>query len=152
MPRDPGRNSRNPRREGLEVRAGQVPFRTERGLDALPIEALVYYKSQLANPDQKLKDYYKQLYASFTGAPFVNDADLRLYETVALGAQNTAGVSLGQDTVDNSLWVALLARAGDRPAENTAEGREKLREQVREAIANKILSLGIAPSLDETGS
>jgi hypothetical protein len=136
--------------KGLEVRAGQVPFRTERGLDVLPIEAQVYYKRQLPNPDQKLKDYYKQLYASYTGAPFVNDADLQLYETVALGAQNTAGVSLTQDTVDSSLWVALLARAGDRPTDNTAEGRERLREQVREAIANKILSLGVAPSLDET--
>jgi baseplate J-like protein len=136
--------------KGLEVRAGQIPFRTERGFDALPIEAQVYYKSRIPNPDQRIKDYYKQLYASFTGAPFVNDADLQLYETVALGARNTSGVSLGQDTVDNSLWVALLARAGDRPAENTAEGRERLREQGREAIANKILSLGVAPSLDET--
>jgi len=134
----------------LEVRAGQVPFRTERGLDALPIEAQVYYKSRILNSDQRLKDYYKQLYASFTGAPFVNDDDLQLYETVAVGAQNTSGVSLGQDTVDNSLWVALLARAGDRPTENTVDGRERLREQVREAIANKILSLGVAPSLDET--
>src|SRR6266480_1278558 len=26
----------------IEVRAGQVPFRTEQGLDVLPIEALVY--------------------------------------------------------------------------------------------------------------
>jgi len=136
--------------KGLEVRAGQIPFRTERGLDALPIEAQVYYKSRIINPDQRIKDYYKQLYASYTGAPFVNDADLQLYETVAMGARNTSGVSLGQDTVDNSLWVALLARAGDRPAENTAEGRERLREQVREAVANKILSLGVAPSLDET--
>jgi Baseplate J-like protein len=136
--------------KGLEVRAGQVPFRTERGLDALPIEAQVYYKRRILNADQRLKDYYKQLYASYTGAPFVNNNDLQLYETVAMGAQNTSGVSLSQDTADNSLWVALLARAGDRPAENTAEGRERLREQVREAIANKILSLGVAPSLDET--
>lgn len=136
--------------KGLEVRAGQAPFRTERGLDALPIETQIYYKRQLANPDQKLKDYYKQLYASYTGAPFVNDADLRLYETTALSARNAAGVSLSQDTVDNSLWVALLVRAGDRPTENTVEGRERLREQVREVIANKILSLGVAPSLDET--
>jgi len=28
---------------GLEVRAGQVPFRTEQGLDVLPIEAQIYY-------------------------------------------------------------------------------------------------------------
>src|SRR5207237_6157121 len=34
----------------LEVRAGQVPFRTERGLDVLPIEAEVYDKHKLDNP------------------------------------------------------------------------------------------------------
>src|SRR5690242_10296582 len=33
---------------GIEVRAGQVPFRTEQGLDILPIEAQIYYK-RLAN-------------------------------------------------------------------------------------------------------
>ena len=129
----------------VEVRAGQVPFRTRRGLDVLPIDAQVYYKRRLLNPDSKLKDYYKQLYASYTGTPFTTDADLQLYETVLLDSKNGAGVSLGQDTVDNSLWVALLARASDRPS-----GSKPLRDEVGEAIANKILSLGIAPSLDET--
>src|SRR3954470_11340954 len=42
-------NERGPLRtitlnHGLEVRAGQVPFRTEQGLDVLPIEAQVYFK------------------------------------------------------------------------------------------------------------
>src|SRR5262252_9416421 len=31
---------------GVEVRAGQVPFRTDQGLDVLPIEAGVYYKQK----------------------------------------------------------------------------------------------------------
>src|SRR5262245_40394702 len=123
---------------GLEVRAGQVPFRTERGLDALPIEAQVYYKRRLPNPDKRLVDYYKQLYASYTGTPFTNDADLLLYETVLLDAQNTGGISLGQETVDNSLWVALLARKDESP------------DDARKAIEGKVLSLGVAPSLDET--
>lgn len=124
---------------GLEVRAGQVPFRTERGLDVLPIEAQVYYKRKrtLTNADTQLVDYYKQLYASYTGVPFTNDADLALYETVLLDSQNESGISLGQNTVDNSLWVALLARKDDDPV------------RTRENIAGKVLSLGIAPSLDE---
>lgn len=122
--------------KGIEVRAGQVPFRTERGLDVLPIETRVYYKRRLKN-QQAMADYYKQLYASYTGSPFTNDADLLLYETMLLDSGNTNGISLGQDTVDNSLWIALLARRGESPAE------------VRQKIANKVLSLGIAPSLDD---
>lgn len=129
----------------MEVRAGQVPFRTRRGLDVLPIEAQVYYKRRLLNPDPKLTEYYKQLYASYTGTPFTNDASLQLYETVLLDPKNNSGISLGQDTVDNSLWVALVARASDQPSSVKA-----LRDEVREVIANKVLSLGIAPSLDET--
>src|SRR6185369_698695 len=33
---------------GLELRAGQVPFRTTRGLDVLPIEAQAFYKRVVA--------------------------------------------------------------------------------------------------------
>src|SRR5215510_788734 len=49
---------------GLEVRAGQVPFRSDSGLDVLPIEALVYYKQKIVNPETQVTDYYKLLYAS----------------------------------------------------------------------------------------
>src|SRR6266487_5142746 len=35
--------------DGVEVRAGQIPFRTEEGLDVLPIEAQMYYKHKLDN-------------------------------------------------------------------------------------------------------
>src|SRR5881628_2138069 len=39
---------------GVEARAGQVPFRTEQGLDVLPIEAQVYFKRELPAPADKL--------------------------------------------------------------------------------------------------
>ena len=54
---------------GLEVRAGQVPFRTQQGLDVLPIEAQLFYKRELKNPPEQLKAYYNQLYASFLKPP-----------------------------------------------------------------------------------
>ena len=38
---------------GLEVRAGQTPFRTEAGLDVLPIEAQVFYKRELDAPPDR---------------------------------------------------------------------------------------------------
>jgi hypothetical protein len=134
--------------DGLEVRAGQVPFRTDLGLDVLPVEAQVYYKRKVDNPSQQLRDYYKLLYASYAGEGQVSDADLRLYETVPLDARSTNGVSLGDDTVDGSLWVALLVRAGDRPRDNTEQGLEELREEARAAIAGKTLSLGVVPALE----
>ena len=39
---------------GLEVRAGQVPFRSEQGLDVLPIEAQLFYKRVLLDPAPEL--------------------------------------------------------------------------------------------------
>ncbi len=122
----------------LEVRAGQVPFRTERGLDVLPLEAQVYYKHKLENPPQALKDYYEQLYISFKGtSPDINT--LQFYETLPFSLRGTSDVDLGRDTVDGSLWVALLLRPGDK-------GKHR---EVREAIAGKTLSLGIVPSLTD---
>ncbi len=41
--------------------------------------------------------------------------------------------------IDGSVWIALLLRAGDTPADETT------RNQAREAIAGKTLSLGVVP-------
>src|SRR5918997_4229669 len=38
--------------DGLEVRAGQVPFRTVQGLDVLPVEAQVFFKRKLDTTDE----------------------------------------------------------------------------------------------------
>lgn len=124
---------------GLEVRAGQVPFRTELGIDVLPVEAQVYYKRRLENPTAQVKDYYRQLYASFAG-PQVDDSQLRFYQTVPLTLRETDDVDLGNETVDGSLWVALLARATDKPFDQAIVS-------AREAIAGKTLALGVVPSL-----
>ena len=132
----------------VEVRAGQVPFRTQAGLDVLPIEAQVYYKRKLKNPDQKVVDYYKLLYASYTGQPFVEGTDLELYEIVPLGGAGSEVVDLA-NTVGNSLWIALLVRTGDKPAENTEASREELRQRVRDELGGKTLNLGLVPFLDK---
>jgi hypothetical protein len=134
--------------DALEVRAGQVPFRTERGLDVLPIEAQVFYKRKIVNPDDKLKAYYRLLYSSYNQPP-IDDTDFQLYESVPLDARNTRGVNLGKETVDGSLWIALLTRAGDKPADNTEKAREALLDEARDAIAGKTLSLGIVPALED---
>ena len=132
---------------GREVRAGQVPFYTDLGLDVLPVEARVYFKRRVAS-DPAVSDYYKLLYASYNDES-VDSAKLELYETVPLDASLADGVDLGEDAIDGSLWIALLARASDRPAENTDAAREELRELAREKIAGRTLSLAVVPSLAE---
>ena len=123
---------------GMEVSAGQVPFRTARALDVLPIEGKVYFKRPLKNENAEVKDYYRQLYASFQGAPLESNIDFQLYETALLDGKNEAGVSLAEETIDNSVWIALLAKENED------------RDEIRKLIANKTLSLGIVPALDET--
>jgi hypothetical protein len=122
---------------GIEVRAGQVPFRTDQGLDVLPIEAQVFYKRAPANPSEQLKTYYRQLYASFTGQP--PSTDLLLYETVKFPSTAADGIDLGQDTIDGSIWIALLARPNDSI------------DEARRAISGKTLNLGMVPLLTEAG-
>ncbi|MBF8294351.1 MAG: hypothetical protein HW389_896 [Bacteroidetes bacterium] len=123
---------------GLEVRAGQTPFRTESGLDVLPIEGRVYYKRVVTNGSDTLKEYYKQLYSSLRGQPPTKD--VKLYETVPFVPSGTTGLDLGTDTVDNTLWIALLLRESDSTSDET-------KDSVRKAIGGKTLNLGIMPSL-----
>jgi Baseplate J-like protein len=123
---------------GLEVLAGSVPFRTQQGLDVLPISAKVYVKRVL-NENQittQQRQYYERLYSSHQAS---TQSALRLYETVPLEDPkhpNASGVSLA-DAVDNSLWIALLAREKDDPNE------------ARDQIAGKTLSLGLVPLLTD---
>ncbi|MEK6302427.1 MAG: baseplate J/gp47 family protein [Acidobacteriota bacterium] len=134
---------------GLEVKAGQVPFRTTQGLDVLPIEAQIFYKRELKNPSDQIKSYYDQLYASFLNqAPA---ASAQLYETVAFPPRDASAIDLGLDSIDGSLWIALLVREGDKPADTTETAREDLRNDVRQKIGGKTLSLGIVPALTESG-
>jgi hypothetical protein len=121
----------------MEVSAGDVPFRTGRGLDVLPIEGKVYFKRPVTGADTETEEYYRQLYASFQGETLEDEVELKLYETVLLDGAGETGVSLGDDTIDNSIWIALLARENENL------------DEVREEIANKTLSLGIVPALDE---
>jgi hypothetical protein len=124
----------------LEVRAGQVPFRTLRGLDVLPVEAHVCFKRRLPPNEQPQtkKDYYRELYASFLGDERHADrgAAIELYELMPLAARGLKGVNVTAETVDNALWIALLARP------------KVPLDEARRAIAGKTLSLGLVPILE----
>jgi hypothetical protein len=145
-------NERGPREtitlnSGLEVRAGQVPFRTDYGLDVLPIEALVYYKQKIVAPDTQVTDYYKLLYASYKGQP-PNDTDIQLYQSIPIEGREGKEVAIGQDATDRSAWIALLVRANDKPVDDSEKAKEELRNKVRDAIAGKTIGLGVVPALD----
>lgn len=124
----------------LELRAGTVPFRTQLALDVLPVQALVVFKRKIAAPSAALLDYYRLLYASYQ---LDFPADVELYETVALDPKVVERVDLAADTVDASLWIALLARPTDQP--DPGEDRWK---SLREQLAGRTLNLGLVPALD----
>jgi hypothetical protein len=139
-------NERGPRQtivlnEGIEVRAGEVPFRTERGLDVLPIEARAFFKRPLAGPAPELEEYYRRLYASFRGQPA--STDIRLYEATPFPPPGDAAVQSSLQAVDQSIWIALLMRPSDAP--NDSKELPKRLDDVRQQLAGRTLSLGIIP-------
>jgi hypothetical protein len=124
--------------EDIEVRAGQVPFRTEIGVDVLPVEARAYCKLPQPDAPQDLKDYYAALYASYTGKPKPDAKELQLYQTTPLPQ---SGIDVTQ-TSDRSLWIALLLRRSDGVGDDALEA-------ARAALAGNTLNLGIVPILDD---
>jgi Baseplate J-like protein len=126
--------------EGVEVRAGEVPFRTTRTVDVLPIEGQIYIKQKTTDPSGDLLRYYQQLYASFRGTPA--EITPQLYATVPFPTREGTPVALS-DTVDNCFWLALLVRDADVRSGVTPE-------LMRAQLANRTLSLGVVPSLSES--
>lgn len=133
-----GANATQTLAHGAEVRAGSVPYRTEQGLDILPVEGMLFAKRELTDPSPELKDYYQQLYASYRDQPPV--LDLKLYETVPFPPQGGGITDIALDTIDGSLWLALLTRPVD------GQG-EAARQRAREALAHGTLSFGVVPEL-----
>ncbi len=127
---------------GQPLFAGKVPFRSENGLDVLPIEGKLFYKKPITDSAQQddFQAIYNQLYASH----LQDGQALMFYETQPLEPPSSGAVfpvvDLSADTVDG-LWLALLARESD----------VRLLDSVRDALAGKVLTLGIMPALTEVG-
>ncbi len=125
---------------GQVLYAGQVPFRTLDGLEVLPLEAKVYYKAKVTDPDERaeLEKVYNELYASYEE----DGGTIDYYQTQPLlppaAGNRLTAVNLVEDTIDGYLWVALLAR------------KSELVDATRQAIAGKSLTLGIMPDLEVT--
>lgn len=112
--------------------AGQVPFRTTNALTAAPIEVLPVIKKTIAAEDGFDEDY-ALLYGSFLEA----GTNFDYYETtpVMWSATGAGAVDLAE-TVDGSLWMAVLARSAN---EVTA---------TREVLGGQIITLGFVPSVE----
>jgi len=134
-------NDRGPRetivlQSGIELRAGQVPFRSDLGLDLLPIDARAFVKRAIPDPPEAIREYYRQLYASFRGQP--PTADVRVYETTSFPPANTGSVSAPLEAVDGAIWIALLLREAEPRDDAT-------KHAVRDQIGGRTLSLGVIP-------
>ena len=124
--------------DGVELRAGKVPFRTTRPLDVLPIEGRIYFKQKIDSPSDQMTAYYQQLYASFRGTP--QDPPPTLYHAQSFPLPGGDPVQLSQ-TVDGFLWLALFVRESDKPPASWMDA-------AREAIAGKTLTVGVVPFLE----
>jgi hypothetical protein len=125
--------------DGLSVQAGAVAFQTRNALDVLPVQSRLFIRRRLSQAEEAdARQRYDVLYGIYKDT----STDLEFYETTPIEPPSaTAGIpiiSLDQSTVDNSLWIALLAR----PREDAAEARKK--------IVGHTLTLGLMPAVDET--
>lgn len=126
----------------LRVLAGQISFRTRGGVDVLPVEAMVCYKRALTGKESLEAE---ARYRSIHGLP--DDTPLQLYRSTILPPPTDAlipQVDLLADTIDQTLWIALLPRGGERaePAQLQA---------ARATLGGRILNLGILPIAPEEG-
>ncbi len=114
--------------------AGALPFRTDAGLDLLPVDARLFVRRPITDPTPELIEYYRLLYASY-GQTLTTPA---LYESVpfdpATGPLDPAG------SIDNGFWIGLFARERDLPGD-PADPWAALRDQ----IGGRVLTLGMAP-------
>lgn len=138
---------------GLVVEAGSVSFLTRDGVTVLPVDVQVYYKRPVPPEDPRNAEFqarHEAVRLAFEAASAeAGDAEseddgvtLVFYEPAVMPSPTPASpspvVDLNQDTLDQALYLAFLAPP-NVPLDD-----------VREAMANEVLSIGIAPALVDT--
>jgi hypothetical protein len=142
-----------PLEKGIQVGAGNIDFVTGGPVNVLPLEAQIYYKSKIDANDPNYQNYQTQYEAIQLAAEAASATDAGAGRAVAAGssvqlvfyetkqmtaptAANTAPVvDLVADTMDNALYLALLARPNVAPAD------------VISVIASQTLSIGVVPAI-----
>jgi hypothetical protein len=140
-----------PLEQGVQIAAGNVSFVTASPVNVLPLQAQIYYKSKIASTDPNYQTYRTQYEAvqlaaeaanatsASTGTPAGSTVQLVFYNSEQMTAPTPANpsqaVDLITDTMDNAIYVALLAPENAAPSD------------IVSAISNQTLSLGIVPAL-----
>lgn len=125
----------------LAALKGPVPFETRQEITVLPVEGAAYHKRALSETEQEemapLVDALRELYG------LGEDEHPVAYVTTPVfpgGVPDPAGFDLVQQTVDQSLWIALLAPETVAPAE------------VRGILGGaQVLNVGVAPAVEVPG-
>jgi hypothetical protein len=136
---------------GIVVNAASVRFLTRQPLTVLPVDAQVYFKRPIERTDARYADFrarYEAVIAALAveqagtasaAAATVGDINLDFYETASMTPPTPSDprpvLDLGRDTLDGAVYLALLAPPRVSP------------QLVREKIAERTLSIGIAPAL-----
>lgn len=143
--------------KGVVFAAGNVNFLTRDGVNVLPMETQVYYKSKIARSDERYAEFtqkYEAIRAAAIAAAESSDdptsaasgdsdasaIELAFYETKPMQQPTPADPNpalnlQGEEMLDNAVYLALLAPKNVLP------------EDVRQVIANQTLSIGIVPAL-----
>lgn len=134
--------------EAVQLRAlatlkAPVPFETRGEVTVLPVEGMAYHKRALTGDEA---DEMKKVIGALTelyGLDDDPDAVAVPYVTTAVfagGAADPAGFDLVQQSVDASLWIALLA------------AKDVTVEQARAALGGRqLLNVGVAPAVEVAG-
>ena len=132
---------------GVVVTAGEVGYLTRDGVTVLPVEAQVYYKQPISRDDPRYAGYLARYQAVRLALAAEQDEDadpedvpldLDFYESALMSLPTPANPSPLLDlaqTSDLAIYIVLLAPRNVDPA------------LVREALANEVLSIGVAPAL-----
>jgi hypothetical protein len=118
---------------------GPVNFETLSELDVLPVIAQAYVKAPLTTAQNTAALPLLTGLMSLYNLPAIPSG----YATVPVFANNMAdpgGVDIFAGTIDQCLWIALLAQ---KPA-----NRDSIRENLAGKNGERILSLGLVPAID----
>ena len=120
---------------------GPVPFETQDEITVLPVEGVVYVK-RLPEPGESdsvsgIRSSLESVYEVSDSSPYVTTP------LFADGRSRPEGFDIARETVDRSLWIALLARE----ALGTGEDRKAFRQAAfgRNGAGPVLVNVGLAP-------
>ncbi len=134
---------------GVVLKAGGVGFLTRDGVTVLPVEARIFYKRRVPPDDPRYEGFRFQYEAVRLAAaaeqeqsePDPLPVDLEFYESMPMALPSPSDPRPALDLAEvggQALYIALLAQ------------RNVPLETARDAIADEVISIGVAPDLADT--